>query len=155
MTRPAAPDAGVAPHRWPVRVYWEDTDAGGIVYYANYLKFFERARTEWLRTLGLQQHALREATGGMFVVSAAQVRYQRPARLDDALCIETRVAELGRASIVLQQRALRDDGAARATVLCEGSVRIGWVQGPALQPARIPAAIVQALQPYVEPVVES
>ena len=154
MTRPAAPDAGVAPHRWPVRVYWEDTDAGGIVYYANYLKFFERARTEWLRTLGLQQHALREATGGMFVVSAVQVRYQRPARLDDALCIETRVATLGRASIELQQRALRDDGDS-VMVLCEGSVRIGWVQAPALQPARIPAAIVQALQPYVESVVES
>ncbi|TSE27768.1 tol-pal system-associated acyl-CoA thioesterase [Tepidimonas aquatica] len=154
MTRPAAPDAGVAPHRWPVRVYWEDTDAGGIVYYANYLKFFERARTEWLRTLGLQQHALREATGGMFVVSAVQVRYQRPARLDDALCIETRVATLGRASIELQQRALRDDSDS-VMVLCEGSVRIGWVQAPALQPARIPAAIVQALQPYVESVVES
>lgn len=155
MTRPAAPDASTVPHRWPVRVYWEDTDAGGIVYYANYLKFFERARTEWLRALGLQQQALREATGGMFVVSAVQVRYQRPARLDDALCIETRVATLGRASIELQQRALRDDVAGGTAVLCEGSVRIGWVQGAGLQPARIPAAIVQALQPYVQPVAES
>ena len=72
-----------APFTWSVRVYWEDTDAGGIVFYANYLKFFERARTEWLRALGLGQQALREQTGGMFVVSQAALRYLRPARLDD------------------------------------------------------------------------
>ncbi len=70
---------------WPVRVYWEDTDAGGIVFYANYLKFFERARTEWLRSLGIGQQALREATGGMFVVTDATLKYHRPARLDDEL----------------------------------------------------------------------
>ena len=67
----------------PVRVYWEDTDAGGIVFYANYLKFFERARTEWLRALGVSQHALRQDTGGMFVVSETSVKYHRPAQLDD------------------------------------------------------------------------
>jgi acyl-CoA thioester hydrolase len=70
-----------------VRVYWEDTDAGGIVFYANYLKFFERARTEWLRALGVGQQALREQTGGMFVVSETNVRYHRPARLDDQLIV--------------------------------------------------------------------
>ena len=68
---------------WPVRVYWEDTDAGGIVFYANYLKYFERARTEWLRSLGLQQHTLKAQLGGMFVVTEAQLRYHLPARLDD------------------------------------------------------------------------
>ena len=70
---------------WPVRVYWEDTDAGGIVFYANYLKFFERARTEWLRSLGLEQQVLRERTGQMFVVGETLVRYHRAARLDDEL----------------------------------------------------------------------
>jgi acyl-CoA thioester hydrolase len=69
----------------PLRIYWEDTDAGGIVFYANYLKFFERARTEWLRSLGIGQQALREATGGIFVVSEANLKYHRPARLDDEL----------------------------------------------------------------------
>ena len=68
---------------WPVRVYWEDTDGGGVVYYANYLKFFERTRTEWLRSMGLNQQALRDETGGVFVVSEAAVKYHRSARLDD------------------------------------------------------------------------
>jgi acyl-CoA thioester hydrolase len=70
---------------FPVRVYWEDTDAGGIVFYVNYLKFFERARTEWLRTHGIGQRQLKDEVGGMFVVSDTQVRYLRPARLDDQL----------------------------------------------------------------------
>jgi len=70
-----------------LRVYWEDTDAGGVVFYANYLKFFERARTEWLRSLGLGQRELRETTGGMFVVSETSVRYLRPSRLDDELLV--------------------------------------------------------------------
>eukprot|EP01038_Epipyxis_sp_PR26KG_P000739 gene739-1044_t len=70
---------------FPIRIYWEDTDAGGIVFYANYLKFFERARTEWLRSLGIGQQALREQTGGMFVVSETALKYHRPARLDDEL----------------------------------------------------------------------
>src|SRR3954470_10393301 len=90
----------------PVRVYWEDTDAGGIVFYANYLKFFERARTEWLRSLGIQQGALREAVGGMFVVSETAVRYLQPARLDDELLVTARLQEAGRASLTIAQKAL-------------------------------------------------
>jgi acyl-CoA thioester hydrolase len=70
---------------FPIRIYWEDTDAGGIVFYANYLKFFERARTEWLRSLGIQQQSLKEESGGMFVVSETQIKYFSPARLDDLL----------------------------------------------------------------------
>jgi len=93
---------------FPVRVYWEDTDAGGIVFYANYLKFFERARTEWLRALGLEQQALRAQTGGMFVVSETQVKYHRPAQLDDLLRVTARLAEPGRASLVIAQEAWRD-----------------------------------------------
>ena len=136
---------------WPVRVYWEDTDAGGIVFYANYLKFFERARTEWLRSLGVQQQRLREETGGMFVVSGTELRYHRPARLDDLLQVTARVGELGRASMTLQQETWLTQDGQRTTLLCEGSIRIGWVQaGEAvddLRPGRIPQPIINVLQP--------
>ena len=91
---------------FPVRIYWEDTDAGGIVFYANYLKFFERARTEWLRSLGIGQQALRERTGGIFVVSETAIKYHRPAQLDDQLVVTARLLEAGRASITLVQQAL-------------------------------------------------
>ena len=127
---------------FPVRVYWEDTDAGGIVFYANYLKFFERARTEWLRSLGLAQSALREETGGMFVVSETQVRYLQPARLDDQLQVTARLEESGRASLAILQQAFAEDG----RLLAEGRIRIGWVDAASLRPARIPPAVLQALQ---------
>ncbi len=127
---------------FPVRVYWEDTDAGGIVFYANYLKFFERARTEWLRSLGLAQSALREETGGMFVVSETQVRYLQPARLDDVLRVTARLEESGRASLAILQQAFAEDG----RLLAEGRIRIGWVDAASLRPARIPPAVLQALQ---------
>jgi len=132
---------------WPVRVYWEDTDAGGIVFYANYLKFFERARTEWLRSLGVQQQRLREETGGMFVVSGTELRYHRPARLDDLLQVTARVGELGRASMTLQQEAWLTQDGQRTTLLCEGNIRIGWVQAGELRPGRIPQPIINVLQP--------
>ena len=127
---------------FPVRVYWEDTDAGGIVFYANYLKFFERARTEWLRALGLAQSVIREQTGGMFVVSETQVRYLRPARLDDQLRVTARLEEAGRASLVIVQQALDLTG----QVLAEGRIRIGWVDATSLVPTRIPPEVLQALQ---------
>lgn len=130
--------------QWPVRVYWEDTDAGGIVFYANYLKFFERARTEWLRSLGLQQQALREATGGMFVVTDTQTRHNRPARLDDLLLVTTRLQELGRASMTLEQVAWLGKGP-DAQRLCEGQIRIGWVDASAMKPMRIPATLIDKL----------
>jgi acyl-CoA thioester hydrolase len=131
-----------APFRWPVRVYWEDTDAGGIVFYANYLKFFERARTEWLRSLGIAQSVLREATGGMFIVGETAVRYHRPARLDDELLVTAAIQETGRASLIIAQQALlpRND-----SVLCDGTIRIGWVDAATLKPARIPPTILEAL----------
>ena len=128
---------------WPVRIYWEDTDAGGIVFYANYLKFFERARTEWLRSLGIAQQQLRDTTGGMFIVLETSVRYLKPARLDDELFVTAGVREWGRASLIIVQQALRATG----ELLCEGTIRIGWVQAATLQPARIPPAILDALKP--------
>ena len=128
--------------RHAVRVYWEDTDAGGIVYYANYLKFFERARTEWLRSLGVGQQCLRERSGGMFVVSEVQVRYHRPAQLDDCLEVSAALHSAGRASLTLTQTARRQD---QAALLCEGQIRIGWVDAASLRPARIPAEVLAAL----------
>ena len=129
--------------QFPVRVYWEDTDAGGIVFYANYLKFFERARTEWLRALGISQSRLRETTGGMFVVSETSVRYLRPARLDDELLVTARLQEAGRASLIIAQQALQKNGGA---LLCEGTIRIGWVESTSLQPGRIPSIILESLK---------
>ena len=128
------------PFRLTLRVYWEDTDAGGIVFYANYLKFFERARTEWLRSLGVQQQALRDSTGAMFVVSDTQVRFLRPARLDDLLVVSARLIEAGRASMQIAQQAWRGD-----ELLTEGRIRIGCVDATTLRPRRIPDSILQAL----------
>ena len=136
--------SGASPGRvftWPIRVYWEDTDAGGIVFYANYLKFFERARTEWLRALGLNQGALREAVGGMFVVGETSVRYLAPARLDDELSVTAGLQAGGRASLIIAQQAWRGD-----TLLCEGTIRIGWVDAATLRPARIPQSILDVLK---------
>jgi len=130
---------------WPIRVYWEDTDAGGIVFYANYLKFFERARTEWLRSLGVEQQRLRDATGGMFVVTGTDLRYHQPARLDDCLQVSTQIQELGRASLTLHQEAWRKSPEKPDTLLCAGSIRIGWVDAAQMRPSRMPAAITDVL----------
>ncbi len=124
-----------------IRVYWEDTDAGGIVFYANYLKFFERARTEWLRSLGIEQQQLKNQTGGMFVVAETTLKYLRPARLDDELIVTARLQECGRASMTIEQQALLKN-----ELLCEGSIRIGWVESASMQPARIPQNIIESLR---------
>ena len=130
---------------FPIRVYWEDTDAGGIVFYANYLKFFERARTEWLRALGIGQQALRAQTGGMFVVSATSVKYHRPAVLDDELRVTAQLLHSGRASLTIGQRVLRKTATA-PELLCEGDIRIGWVSAISLKPERIPSTVLEALK---------
>ena len=132
-----------------IRVYWEDTDAGGIVFYANYLKFFERSRTEWLRSLGIEQQSLKDSTGCMFVVAEATFRYQRPARLDDELIITTSMHEKGRASMTVKQQALLKTehiGVSEPALLCEGIVRIGWVHSASMQARRIPASILDRLK---------
>ena len=96
-----------AAHAFPLRVYYEDTDAGGIVYHASYLRFAERARTEWLRALGVSQDALKHDQGLGFVVTRLHIDYLRPARLDDALVVETQLLELGRATLKLRQEVCR------------------------------------------------
>ena len=131
-----------APHfRHPVRVYWEDTDAGGIVFYANYLKFFERARTEWLRALGHSQQEMVDTTGCMFVVQETSVRYIRPARLDDQLTITVDVRERGRASLRIAQQAWCGE-----RLLAEGDIRIGCVERATMKPHRIPSPIFEAIE---------
>ena len=134
------------PFSWPVRVYWEDTDAGGIVFYANYLKFFERARTEWLRSLGLEQRHLKDTTGGMFVVSDTQVRYHRPARLDDELIVTARPTEVGRASLTIHQQAWQKTPTS-PILLCEGTIRAGWINAISYKPTRIPPTLFEAFTP--------
>ena len=140
----SAPSPKTETFGWPVRVYWEDTDAGGIVFYANYLKFFERSRTEWLRARGISQQALRETTGGMFVVGEANVRFLKSARLDDELLVTTSLREAGRASMTIHQQALLTtaDG---PLLLCEATIRAGWVHADTLKPDRIPTQILHAL----------
>jgi acyl-CoA thioester hydrolase len=130
---------------FPIRIYWEDTDAGGIVFYANYLKFFERARTEWLRSLGVEQQSLKDQSGGMFVVSETQLKYFSPARLDDLLEVTAQTSETGRASLVLTQQAWLNVAGQRK-LLAEGTIRIGWVDSQTMKPGRIPAKILEVLQ---------
>ncbi|MET1116431.1 MAG: tol-pal system-associated acyl-CoA thioesterase [Comamonas sp.] len=129
----------------PIRIYWEDTDAAGTVFYANYLKFFERARTEWLRSLGIEQQKLREQTGGMFVVTQAQVEFHRPARLDDQLLVTARLETSGRASMTIRQHALLQTSADAPQLLSEASIRIGWVNGANMRPMRIPISLLEQL----------
>jgi acyl-CoA thioester hydrolase len=118
---------------WTVRVYYEDTDTGGIVYYANYLKFFERARTEWLRSLGIRQQDLLDTEFAAFVVRSATVDYLGAARLDDELTLRLRVEKLGRASVQFAQQAWRGD-----TLLASAGVKVGCVDAATMRPRSIP-----------------
>jgi acyl-CoA thioester hydrolase len=136
-----------APFVHGLRIYWEDTDAGGVVFYANYLKFFERARTEWLRLRGPSQEWLRRERGLMFVVAETSVRYLAPARLDDWLEVSVEVLEAGRASLVIFQRAQRPGPPGEAAVcLVEGRIRIGCVDVQHLRPQRMPLDLLASLQ---------
>lgn len=139
---------GVSPSvfQHPIRVYWEDTDAGGIVFYANYLKFFERARTEWLRALGFGQQVLRDTSGGMFVVSETTVKYHFPARLDDGLLVTAMLQNAGKASLTVAQSAYLRTAGQTDRLLAEGSIRLGWVDSHTLKPGRIPAPVLEALK---------
>ena len=118
---------------WPVRVYYEDTDAGGIVYYANYLKFFERARTEWLRALDIGQQAIIDAHGAGFVVRSAQIDYHAAARLDDEIILILDIAKFGRASVIFSQKALRG-----GLLLASAQVKVGCVDLSTLRPRAFP-----------------
>lgn len=127
---------------FPVRVYWEDTDGGGVVYYANYLKFMERARTEWLRSLGFEQTALREQFGILLVVARVEANYKRSARLDDALNVSCKILDHGKASITFEQNIRR---ASDNELLVEGVTRVGCIDANTFKPKPMPDLIVAAL----------
>jgi acyl-CoA thioester hydrolase len=137
---------------WPVRVYYEDTDAGGIVFYANYLKFFERARTEWLRACGIDQQRLAESNGIVFVVRRTSVEYASPARLDDVIRVVSRIERLGRASVDFHQEAWRD-----GVLLASGDIRVASVDRASIRPAAIPDGVLDGLKrgPNAAPVTAS
>ncbi len=126
---------------WPVRVYFEDTDAGGVVYYANYLKFMERARTEWLREHGFEQDRLRETSGVLFVVRRVNIELRRPARFNDALAVTCRPTALGRASLDMAQTVSRG-----TTELAAANIRLACVDAERFVPVAIPAPIRAAIE---------
>jgi acyl-CoA thioester hydrolase len=133
----------VGPFRWPVRVYYEDTDAGGVVYYANYLRFLERARTEWLASLGFTLTALQRDYRALFVVHRLDIEYRRPARLYDALEVTLALATLGRSRLAAMQDVFRGEErlvGARVTLACLDPV--SW------RPARIPAPVAAKIDPW-------
>ena len=138
MTSFPAPPCGLITgtvHRFAVRAYFEDTDLSGVVYHANYLRWFERARSDFVRLLGIDQRAANEAGEGAFAVADLTIRYAAPARLDDAVMIETRVEELRAASCRMHQLATREDG----VLLTEARLRVGFV-APDGHPRRMPPA---------------
>ena len=145
-----AVDAAAGEHVFPVRVYYEDTDAAGIVYYVNYLKFAERARTEMLRLLGRGQQRMMESEGVAFAVKSCRIEYFRPARLDDALEVRTSLVEVGGASLRVRQRVLRPRPNADAELLADMVIRLA-VMDRGGRPVRLPADIRAALAPAADP----
>ena len=130
---------------WPVRVYYEDTDAGGLVYYANFLRFFERARTEWLRSFGINQQVLAREFSMMFVVNKASVDFIAPARLDDELMISAKPVRFGRASVQFEQLALR-----KGTLLASARIKIVSVSLPGMRPVAIPSHVLSRINPQAK-----
>jgi acyl-CoA thioester hydrolase len=126
---------------WTVRVYYEDTDAGGIVFYANYLKFFERARTEWLRAAGVDQQKLIASDGAAFVVKSASIDYHAPARLDDELTLTLTIEKLGRASVQFAQKACLGD-----LLLAEAQVKVGCVDIATVRPRSLPIEVADKMR---------
>ena len=147
MTSFPAPPSGLIDgpvHHFAVRAYFEDTDLSGVVYHANYLRWFERARSDFVRLLGIDQRAANEAGQGAFAVADLSIRYLAPARLDDGVLIETTCTQLRSASLRMHQKAIRDDG----VLLSVAELRVGFV-APAGRPARMPAGWRAAFAPIV------
>jgi acyl-CoA thioester hydrolase len=126
---------------WPVRVYYEDTDSGGVVYHANYLKFMERARTEWLRQLGFEQDQLRNEQNVLFAVHSMQLNFRRPARFNDQLLVRSTLLQASGASMKFEQQVLRD-----ATSLCEATVKVACLNAESFQPCPLPNSILTEMQ---------
>lgn len=127
---------------WPVQVYYEDTDAGGVVYYANYLKFMERARTEWLRQLGIEQDELRQQENVVFVVTAVQVRYLASARFNERLLITSKIKHAGKARLTFQQEVLHAES---NKLLCTGEVDVACLDIERQKPVAIPVKVTEQM----------
>lgn len=136
--------AAVSVFDWPVRVYYEDTDAGGVVYHSQYLNFLERARTEWLRHLGYEQTVLRDELEIVIVVHSLEIQFKKPARFNDSLIVSMFVSELGRSSIQFAQKILRGE-----ELLIEAKVRVACVSTQTFKPVAIPKAILEAIIPHI------
>lgn len=132
---------GLAAHQIPVRVYYEDTDSGGVVYHSNYLKYMERARTEWLRQLKLEQIDLLEKLNIVFVVHSMQIAFKKPAKLDDLLDVKTQIKKLGRSSIVFLQKILKNN-----QLLIEAEVKVACVNVLSFKPVVIPKSVLLKLE---------
>lgn len=131
---------------FPVRVYYEDTDAGGVVYHANYLRFMERARTEWLRTLGFEQDQLAQELSAVFVVAGLEITYRKPARLDEALSVSVKIDTIGRASLLFKQEIWREGSNNSHELLTTASVKVVCVNTGTFRSMTIPTAIRELLQ---------
>ncbi len=129
------------PFAWPIRVYYEDTDAQGVVYYANYFRFMERARTEWLRALGVDQVALMQDERRIFVVTGTSAEFLVPARLNDQIVVTARLAGLNRATFDIEQNIYRDD--LDGTLLLKGTIRAAYLDADTLRPKRVPASLFE------------
>lgn len=148
----------MADFSWPVRVYYEDTDNGGVVYYANYLKFMERARTEWLRARGVEQDILAAQEGLIFAVRSAQLDYLKPGRFNQLLSVSVKILEAGKASLVFEQSVVvagsaeadtttntGGNGEERGVLLCQGRIKIACLDAKSLKPRAIPTPIRQEI----------
>jgi len=129
---------------WPVRVYYEDTDAQGVVYYANYFRFMERARTEWLRSLGVDMVALMDEERRIFVVAEVQTRFAAPARLNDELIVTARLTNLTRVSFDIEQNIYR--GNIDGELLISGSVKAAYLDADTMRPKRLPPSLFEENQ---------
>lgn len=126
---------------WPIRVYYEDTDAGGVVYHTNYIKFMERARTEWLRHLGVEQDELRDNNGVIFAVRSVQVDYFLPAKFNDELLISSEVIKKGKASIIIGQEIIKN-----SEVLCKGVIKVASLDDKSFKPKAMSDSLYEKLQ---------
>ena len=142
---PDRPEARPAPasrtHTLDVRIYYEDTDAGGVVYYANYLKYMERGRTEWLRALGVDQSDVAREYGRVFMVVSLEIKYLRPARLDDLITVRSEVTRMGRASLNFAQQIY-----CNGELLTQGTVQVGCVDAITMRPAGMPPQVRTKLE---------
>ncbi len=138
--------ATVAPFNWQVRVYYEDTDAGGVVYHSQYLNFMERARTEWLRNLGFEQTYLRDKLDVMIVVCSAQLDFKKPAKFNDLLTITSEIVKIGRSSFEVAQTLTIESVTAASTILVQGLVKVACVNPHTFRPVAIPKEILLKLE---------